>query len=84
MEIAVYLNSLYELVLIVYTANVLIIEAMDLTMYQIPPEYRQKSIETLVIILNYLEFKIQILFLFVSENHGLLPINKESKISSYL
>ena len=57
-----------------YTANVLTIETMDFNHVPNPTRIYAKTIETVVIIHNYLDFKEQILLLLFSENYGLLPI----------
>ena len=57
-----------------HTANVLTIETIDFNHVPNPTRMWAKTIESVVIILAYLDFKIQILFLLISENHGLLPI----------
>ena len=51
----------------IYTANVLTIETMDFNHVPNPTRIWAKTIETVVIIHNYLD-------LLVSENYGLLPI----------
>ena len=67
-----YLGQIEEI--FCYTANALTIETMEYNHVPNPIRLYTKTIETVVIILDYLDFKIQILFSLVSENYALMPI----------